>query len=36
MLRMSEAYTYTPYVLHGVDKEKFRIYPNISENSGGN
>jgi hypothetical protein len=36
MSRMSGAYTYTPYVLHDVDKEKFKNYPNISENSGRN
>jgi len=34
MSRMSGAYTYTPYVLHGVDKKNFKTYPNISENSG--
>jgi len=28
---MSGAYTYTPYVVQGVDKEIFKIYPNISE-----
>ena len=36
MSRMNGAYTYTPYVFQGVDKEKFKIYPNISENSGRN
>jgi hypothetical protein len=34
MSRMSGTYTYTPYVLHGVDKKRFETYPNISENSG--
>jgi len=36
MSRMSGAYTYTPYMLHVLDKEKFKKYPSISENSGRN
>ena len=32
-LRISGAYTYIRYMPHGVDKEIFKIYPIISENS---
>jgi len=34
--RMNGVYTCTPYMLHGVDKGKFKNCPNISEKIGRN